>query len=100
MAPENVRTFTNEDDVSNCQKIALLGAKGEQSEEKMIDMLCKTAGELGANALLILESKVTTLKDVIVALPETLVAGTLGMDAKPPPARYVNAAAYHCLSLD
>jgi hypothetical protein len=100
ISPEKVRTLTDKDAVTNCRKVALLTAKGEQPEPRMLNKLRKAAGKLGANSLLVVESRRSTFNDVIEGLPDAAVAGALGINAKTPPAQTVEAIAYYCANLD
>lgn len=97
---EQVRVLTQNDAVTQCQKLAMLTAKGEQPKEKMLMKLRKAAGKLGANTLLVVEYRRSTIEDVVEGLPEAAAAGALGIDAKPPPAQTMKAVAYHCDQLD
>jgi hypothetical protein len=96
VASERVRILRDPTAVASCRKVALLKAKGEQPEEKMLSKLRKSAGKLGANSLLVVESRRSTIQDVIEGLPEAAAAGALGIDATPPPAQTVEAIAYYC----
>lgn len=96
IAPEKVHTLTDKNAVASCQKIALLTAKGEQPEEKMLRKLRKVAGKLGANSLLIVESRRATVKDMIEGIPEAAAAGALGINPTTPPAQTLKAMAYYC----
>ncbi|KPJ94113.1 MAG: hypothetical protein AMJ53_05915 [Gammaproteobacteria bacterium SG8_11] len=98
--PEQVRTFTHEDDVSQCRKVAYLKAEGEQPEEKMLYKLRKAAGKLGANTLLLIGFKRTTFQEVMEGVPEAAVAGALGINAATPPAQTGEAVAYYCEDSD
>ncbi|MGD8939992.1 MAG: hypothetical protein PVJ72_11470 [Gammaproteobacteria bacterium] len=100
VSPEKVRTLSDEDAVLSCRKVALLTAKGEQPEERMLNKLRKVAGKLGANSLLVLKSRRSTYKDVIEGLPEAAAAGALGINATTPPAQTVEAIAYYCGNMD
>ena len=94
--PDKVRTLSDQQSVANCRKVASLTATGEQPEEKMRQKLRKVAGKLGANTLWLVQTRHSTIKDVVEALPEAAAAGAMGIDAKPPPALTVEAIAYHC----
>ena len=97
---EKVRVLTENEIESQCQKLAVLTAKGEQPRDKMLTKLRKAAGKLGANTLLVVEYRRTTVKDVVEGLPEAAAAGALGIDAKTPPAQTMRGIAYHCDDLN
>lgn len=100
VSPEKVRVLTDTDAVSQCQKLAKLTAEGEQPKEKMLAKLRKTAGKLGANALLVVEFRKSTIEDVVEGLPQAAAAGALGINAKTPPAQTMEGFAYYCDNFD
>lgn len=95
--PDAVHVVADEKVISNCRKVAILRAEGEQPEKKMLAKLRKRVGKLGANTLLIVQSRRTTLKDVAKGVPEAAAAGALEIDAKTPPAQIIEATAYFCV---
>ena len=97
VSADKVQTLTEQNAADSCRKVAVLRAKGELPEAKMLKKLRKAAGKLGANRVMVVESRRSTFNDVMEGLPQAAAAGALGMDAKPPPAKTIEAAAYYCV---
>lgn len=61
---DQVRIVEHKERMGQCRRVASLRAEGEQPFEKIIKKLRKEAGRLGANTLLVLETKRTAAEHV------------------------------------
>jgi hypothetical protein len=95
-----VHVFSPNDLLPEHFRVAMLLAKGELPADKMITALRKEAGKLGANAIVLLEEKVTTIKDVLQELPSVAISASLGIQPETPRARVIEAIAIFCPSFN
>lgn len=100
---DDVQVFFADDSIPEHDIVATFDAESDAPKRKMIEEFRKHAGRLGANAIIVMELRDTSVGEVVAeAILEGLVSGILGgpSGSADTPLRRGQVVAIYCESLD